>query len=91
MVAKNKKNINIQFKQTQCTVDIANPSVGSRLSVTLMHHGQRVELFGNISAPSNNLVSLAVCVKLVRNKNLAIANKSRVSCAHNTSRASIIS
>ena len=34
-------------------------------------------------------VSVAVCEIFSVNKNLAIANRSRVSCAHNTLRASI--
>ena len=32
------------------------------------------------------VIALFTCI-LVRNKNLAITNRSRVSCAHNTSRA----
>ena len=43
---------------------ISRPSVG-RLSVTLLSFTQRVELFGNIFAPSNSLGARTVCIKIL--------------------------
>jgi len=36
------------------------------LSVTLLHHRQRLELFGNIFAPPNSAGTRTVCVKILR-------------------------
>jgi len=47
---------------------IGRPSVVCGLSVTLLCPTHRVELFGNISAPSDSLGTWAVCVKILEKK-----------------------
>jgi len=46
------------FRRKLLRYIIAIPSVVGRLSVTFVHATQTVELFGNIFAPSNNVLEL---------------------------------
>ena len=56
------------------------PSVCRLSSVTLLHRTQKVELFGNIFAPSNSLGTGTLCIKILTKKFegvLAISDCSR--------------
>ena len=44
---------------------VANPSVFCLSSVVFMQPTQRIELFGNIFAPSDSLETRIVCVKIL--------------------------
>jgi len=57
---------------------VCRPSVVCRLSVTLLHPRQRIELFGNIIAPSNCARTGTVCIKILGDRTIQIQGNMKI-------------